>query len=434
MKKYAQYVEELDTLLTNVARRGSAQDYSAEVASALDGRPSQELQRLVSRADLRQDGAFFTGKNLAQLALSSFESTLDRRSLILDPACGAGDLLIECARYLPKYDTLADTLHGWGGQIMGYDLHAEFISVAKLRLILTAVRNGSSCEPENIFDAQTLFPCVRVGDGLAHSDKLRTATHVVLNPPFTLVQAPNGCEWAGGRVNAAAVFLEHCLKHAKPGARIVAILPDVLRSGTRYRKWREKIESRSNQVRIQFYGQFDSQVDVDVFILELEVCENAGMRTAGRWNLPEKATLPCIGDYFDVSVGPVVDYRDPESGPIRPFIKPRMLPVWQTISTVDNSRRFEGRVFASPFVVVRRTSRSGDQHRAIGTIVDIAQSVAVENHLVVLKPKDSSVETCKRLLSVLRNPQTTPWLDQTIRCRHLTVTSLAQIPWWSEIE
>ena len=104
------------------------------------------------------------------------------------------------------------------------------------------------------------------------------------------------------------------------------------------------------------------------------------------------------------------------------------------VREVSNNRRFEGRVFSPPFVVVRRTSRPGDKHRALGTIINNARPVAVENHLLVLLPKDGTVKACRELLRVLRKPQTTQWLDQYIRCRHLTVSALADLPWWSDEE
>jgi hypothetical protein len=40
------------------------------------------------------------------------------------------------------------------------------------------------------------------------------------------------------------------------------------------------------------------------------------------------------------------------------------------------------------------------------------------------------VRTCRELLDILKDDQTTHWLDQRIRCRHLTVAALDELPWW----
>ena len=36
---------------------------------------------------------------------------------------------------------------------------------------------------------------------------------------------------------------------------------------------------------------------------------------------------------------------------------------------------------------------------------------------------------CEELMAVLRRPKTTDWLDRHIRCRHLTVDSIRNLPW-----
>jgi hypothetical protein len=95
-------------------------------------------------------------------------------------------------------------------------------------------------------------------------------------------------------------------------------------------------------------------------------------------------------------------------------------------------RRFSTEPFIPPFVVVRRTSRVGQSHRAVGTIVTGSEPVAVENHLLVLIPRHSSLPKCRDLIRVLRSGQTNEWFDRRIRCRHLTAAALRQLPWWEE--
>ena len=124
-------------------------------------------------------------------------------------------------------------------------------------------------------------------------------------------------------------------------------------------------------------------------------------------------------------------HRHKHFGPWRAYILARVLPPGGTFDvSLAQHRRFEGRTFTPPFVAVRRTSAPGDQSRAVATIVTGEQKVAVENHLLVLEPRDRSLESCKRVLKVLTNIRTKEWLDQRIRCRHLTVGSLRDLPWW----
>ena len=58
--------------------------------------------------------------------------------------------------------------------------------------------------------------------------------------------------------------------------------------------------------------------------------------------------------------------------------------------------------------------------------------VAVENHLIVLLPKNGDVQTCRELVHRLRFAKTDAWLDSRLRCRHLTTGALAEMPWWSK--
>jgi hypothetical protein len=430
MREFRSYLDYLDSLVTQIAGSSDYSSYAEIVDDALDGQPARELRKLVSLEDLRAAGAFFTGSNLSQIALRRLVKTLDDDSILLDPACGTGDLLIACAPWLPRGENLASTLQRWSKQIVGYDLHPEFIHAAKIRLILTAIHEGILIDTHRAPQVRDIFPNIERRSILEEPDVLKIATHIVLNPPYTLVDTPEGCTWTSGKANAAAFFMAACVQHAQAGTRLVAILPDVLRSGSRYQKWRELIESRSRLHRIELYGQFDRWADVDVFILELEIQQSPKVE-AIEWNQVVMPPMKCISDRFDVCVGPVVDYRDPHRGPWYPFIKSRDLPAWRTLRNISHHRRFKGRVFSPPFVVVRRTSRQGDRCRAIGTIIDNARPVAVENHLLVLIPRDGSIETCQQLLQVLKKPETTQWLDQRIRCRHLTVSSLEEIPWWT---
>jgi hypothetical protein len=234
----------------------------------------------------------------------------------------------------------------------------------------------------------------------------------------------------------AALFLEACVVNARSNSQVIAILPDVLRSGSRYKKWREHISERAHINDIKIFGQFDRLTDIDVFILHLTVKPSAYSGESGnrKWEVAQKTMPRTVGDFFDVNVGPVVPYRDPMKGSWQPYIYPRIISPWDCVNHVQQHRRYNGRVFSPPFVVVRRTSRPGDKNRAAGSLINIEKPVAVENHFLVLKPKNENIKKCEQLITKLKSDKTNKWLNDRIRCRHLTVDALKELPWWSSTE
>jgi hypothetical protein len=349
--------------------------------------------------------------------------------VILDPACGAGDLLLACAEALPARTNSQTAAEAWSRQLEGHDLDDDFVAAARIRLeLLLRTRYSAS----SIVTVPS-FRRIRTGCGMGDRAALRRATHIVLNPPFVAVESSPDCEWGGGAVNSAALFIEACIQHARNGTRVAAILPDVLRSGARYQRWREFVSGRATVDRVILTeGQFDSSTDVNVFLLALTVERHADAAEVSNaaWKLPPRSSLPRVGQYFTVGIGPVVDYRDPHEGEWWPFIRSKDLPAWETIERVSIRRRFLGRVIAPPFVAVRRTSRPDAPFRAVATVVRHGGPVAIENHLLVLRPKDDSPKTCEELLGLLSLQRTNEWLNRRIRCRHLTVGALADLPWW----
>jgi hypothetical protein len=137
---------------------------------------------------------------------------------------------------------------------------------------------------------------------------------------------------------------------------------------------------------------------------------------------------PLAGIGRQIHVGPVVPFRHAKKGPCHRYLTTHNAPPWETVSQVNDQRRFSGTVFHPPLVVVRRTSRRNDRFRAVGTIMNTKSSLAIENHLMVLLPRDGSLKTCQKLLRCLKRLDTTAWLNDRICCRHLTVSSLASLP------
>jgi len=417
MRAYAPYVSYLERLLfdtTSILPTEFKAINKPALTAALDGEPSRELRDRISLNTQRATGSFFTGQTLAD-QLAKFLK-LKKHNFIVDPACGVGDLLVATARKLPIAKDLKTTLSTWSSTLGGFDLHPQFIQSTKVRLILLAIYRGVIVDSRlSKSFLQNVFNYIQIGDGLKNAEQMSAASHLVMNPPYTMMQAAKSCKWAGGSVSTAAVFLESYLSILCGGSQVLAILPDVLRTGTRYRLWRREIQKKANINNIKIIGQFDKWADVDVFILNLTIKQKKTLRVS--WKTPNSKKGESVGDYFDVRVGPVVPFRDPYEGDNSPYIVTKDLPRWETLKKIDNFRKFSGTLYRGPFVAVRRVSRPGDKHRAVGTIVSSREKIAVENHVLILKPKKNSITACRRQTGARHPKRGQARLPKTIELR-----------------
>lgn len=431
MEAFEPYVRFLETLALRIGSLATQKAENEEhITAALNGQPGERLRKLVTLPARRSAGAFFTGQAVADRALGPYLPSLSDRSVVYDPASGVGDLLLACARRLPIQSDLATTVATWGEQLRGLDIHPEFVRAARARLVLLAIERGVPKGERPLPPLDQTFPHLKVANAF---DEMAAApaSHIVLNPPYCRVAAPADCTWGTGKVSQAARFLDRCLDEATAGTRIVAILPDVLRTGSLYSRWRATVEARAKIESIEVVGAFDAWADVDVFVLRMIVGKPEPDHSIAWWTSTVNVPEECVGGRFDVHVGPVVPHRHKHLGPWHPYVYARILRPWETFDVdLGKQRRFRGQTFAPPFVAVRRTSAPSDKLRARATIVVGQRPVAVENHLLVLKPRDGSLESCHQLLAVLRDNRTNCWLDERIRCRHLTVGALRDLPWW----
>jgi hypothetical protein len=377
---------------------------------------------------LRAEGAFFTHPPLARSVVEELSASPSLSNVYFDPMCGAGDLLLAIARKLPVAESLPKTLRSWGKSIAGCDKSAEFVRAARARLTLLAMQRCRTRVLPQAFDMVSAFPLVTHGDVRDAHDLFAVADHVLMNPPFGLTICSVDCGWGSGRVSSAAIFAEIVVRKVRQDTEIVAVLPDVLRSGARYDKWRRTIEGLALVASSSPYGEFGNNADVDVFLLTMKTRETKQTRRTWSWTDKGRASER-VGDRFDIHVGAVVPHRDAKSGQVYRYVHARSLPPWKTKLRILEKRKFSGSVFAPPFVAVRRTSRPG-RGRATATVVVGHGDVAVENHLLVLIPKDGSLKTCRELVRRLRLKSTDAWLNNRIRCRHLTTASLSDLPWW----
>lgn len=379
-------------------------------AHFLNGAAAATLRKLVPLQDRRSLGAFFTPQKLAE-ELAAPLADIRGGAVILDPCCGAGDLLLASLR------SIAPTQADGSARVKlhGMDIVREFTEVASERLRLQLKK----------LHLDDVDICVSHCNGLDPAS-FADATHIMLNPPFGFSTAPSSCSWASGRVNKAALFVADILPNIKIGASIHVILPDVLRCGTRYARWRRLVEQQVNIKSIKPLGRFDRWTDIDVFMLTGKIATSVN-ENCELWAPHFEGKT--VGDLFKVSVGAVVNYRDPQRGPWRPFLTAKSFPTWGKVESVVRSRRFQGKVEHGPFVAIPRTSSPGEPVRSRGAILMDCRPIAVENHILVASPYDGRLKSCRELLEVLKQPATTIWLNNVNRCRHLTVSDIESIPW-----
>lgn len=382
------------------------------------------LRELLTIEEMREAGSFFTGQKLATKVVSLLPAVTSS-SVVLDPTCGAGNLLIEASRKLGVEPTLSATLKTWGQVLWGFDIHLHFVEATKLRIVVEALNQGveQDCDLDEAFD---LLPNIQVRDALTvHSEELTDVTHVLMNPPFTIMPSPKENYWKKGKVNAAGIVFDKYQRELPKGCKVSAILPDVLRSGSRYSEFREFV-SDSMQTDVCVWGRFNNKTDVDVFLLSGIVGENDQSTI---WHSAEDAECT-ISEHFEVRTGPLVAYRDPKEGPEYPYFYPKICPQWEVIRESIETRRFSGKALSPPFVVIKRTSSPSDKYRASATLINLREPVAIENHMIVVTPKDGRVNTCRKLMKVLQNQQTNNFLNERIRLRHLTVGVIKDIPFF----
>lgn len=426
LEHYSQYVDSIYDL-AHTREPVALAAWRKKLAVSLDGEPRRVLRQQVPQTELRRQGAYFTAPRLANRLVNAAKACPVVPPSYYDPACGGGDLLLAVARKLPLQSTFSDTLSTWSIHLAGCDISPDFVRLTKARLTLLAAKRSKVHPPFDLPVVSRAFPNIEVADSLAPNQCIPSADVILMNPPFGYTFAPNNCVWSTGRVNLAALFVDRVIRNISDGTQIAAILPDVLRSGSRYAGWREWILASGCVIRETPVGLFDRWTDVDVYLFHFrkEICPNE----SAEFQRTEKPTYG-VGKRFIVHVGSVVPHRHAETGPLVRYIHARSLPPWSECPKIMETRRFSGRLFDPPFVTVRRTSRPDSGRRALATLVCGNDPVAVENHLIVLLPKDNSVQTCRKLMRRLRFRKTDDWLNARIRCRHLTTRALAEMPWW----
>ena len=174
------------------------------------------------------------------------------------------------------------------------------------------------------------------------------------------------------------------------------------------------------------YGRFDKQTDVDVFLISNQIDQTTDKKCS--------QDPDTISKYFDVHVGSIVPHRDEEIGQERFYLTAKNTPTGGELIEFQKKIRSKRAPFIGPFLVVKRTSSPSDKRRCAATVINSTERIYVENHLIVLLPKDNSVESCRKALLFFNSDDCDKIINARIRCRHLTVPSIKNLPYKQEVK
>jgi adenine-specific DNA-methyltransferase len=400
---------------------------------------------------------------------------------IVDPACGAGALLLPGLRaFVAQARNPDDALVQSPRLFFGTDLDALAVWLGNVLLAAQLLPLWSRIPASR---RRPLPSLLHVGDGLASSDDAPGI--IVMNPPFGRVRLSpqERSRWERslyGHANRYGIFLHAAVERAAVGGLIAAVLPASFLGGAYYQRLREFIASTAPMVRLVFVDE-RSQVFAGDVLQETCLCvfqkgsphrqvtcsrvnvngqADAGdlgqVTLAGQsghpWLLPRRsadigliaraATLPHrLADYgWRASTGPLVWNRHKHQisaeasngatrimwaadigvdGTVRQD-RARDHQRWVTLTPSQSFMRLQ-----RPAVLVQRTTAPEQPRRLVAAELndhDLSTwggAVVVENHVNVLhRPAESLQGLSPALLTALLNTGT---FDRLYRCLSGTV-------------
>jgi adenine-specific DNA-methyltransferase len=418
----------------------------------------------------RAQAAYFTPPYLADAVIDlTIEHGFDlRRHDVLDPAAGgAAFLSIIAARMKDagaKPDNIAYRLNGV--EIDG--------SLAEISEQLISEQLGG-------FRGRRV---VEVGDSL-HATPLASYNLVIANPPYGRVMPRElkDDRWSNvahkGHINKYAVFLELCLRVAKPGGLVALVIPSSFRGGPLYDKMRSFIAAQGQVLAL---GTVTNREDVfadvaqDISVLLVrkgsahrsilpvnfpDFTANGILRPVSTGTLPNDLSSPWLApvdssrdrggatilDYGGVakagyfvwnrSLDKFCDSNEPNAYPLiwaknvrsgRPCV-----PGNRSGDGVDFVRVPEGSqaVVSDPAIIIQRTSNNSQARRIVAAIVDKdsvrgSKGFVSENHTIVVHGVD------RKLIRLLAKLLNTKAVDE--RYRAVSGTSTVSVKLLRELD
>ena len=114
MTLYDSYVSSVEELALAALNLGVSCQTASVPSGLLDGQAGAALRKTIPLQMRREQGAFFSSSDLRATALQPSQEPIASPGTFLDPAVGAGDLLIEVSRQFPVQQDLAETIRRWG--------------------------------------------------------------------------------------------------------------------------------------------------------------------------------------------------------------------------------------------------------------------------------------------------------------------------------
>ena len=257
---------------------------------------------LLLSADVRRDqAAYFTPPYLANAVLNlAVEHGFDLRSgSVLDPAAGGAAFLSTIAARMSVEGANPSEITC---RLRGVEIDPGLARISRALIAERLTLGG-------VFSID-----VRVADALRRRWKAEFDL-VVANPPYGRITPAvlTGDHWKkiahSGNINKYAVFVELCLRAAKPGALIALVIPSSFRTGPLYTKLRGYLRDQAQVLCIADVGPRDevfADVAQDVSVLLLRktstehradtrfcaISATAGITDIGAYPLPKDREEP----------------------------------------------------------------------------------------------------------------------------------------------
>jgi predicted RNA methylase len=237
-------------------------------------------------AERRRRGAFMTPPQLAQLAVRESVDRWEGRGVpvVLDPACGTGNLLVAAAeRMLARGGSPAVI----AARLKGVEIEPEAARIARTRLG-KLLGGGAGVR-------RALVRGIRVADTVRVPAAWLRCDVVVANPPFlgqlrrgTVVDRASATRWRArlgdavrGYADPAAAFLLLAARSLRAGGRAAVILPRPMLAAASAQEIRDEVDRVARLERIWMDDRFSFDAGTRVCILSL-AARKMGARPTGQ--------------------------------------------------------------------------------------------------------------------------------------------------------
>lgn len=191
-------------------------------------------QKYISEKQKSERGQFFTPVEIVKMCIKLINP--QKNEIILDPACGSGNFLIEAFR-----DNKINT------QVYGFEINANIARVAALGFIINGLRR------EQIININALESIGLINKKVKMLDLVTGVDIIFANPPFGAsgkIRSPNILKRfsLGKRVKSQTpeiLFIEQIIKMLKHGGRAAVVLPQGIFENSKYAYVREYIRQES---------------------------------------------------------------------------------------------------------------------------------------------------------------------------------------------